>query len=521
MRLCKVLSVIWVFISIASSHADENSWAINTTSEWKEACKTKENLELKDDLATPTETSATFTSVVHKFKDKRSLKTISFSQSPVWHNWEPVKNLGPANLEDAPVFLVKGPNDYWLFGKYGNMSPSSSKKRGKGQLEKPSGTSKPTRTNRFVSADATLDGFDIPLKTTADPHVYDAPGGLKKSLRGYHAWQSRDMVDWVHHGPVTEGFSKWVTTAEMVDGNAYIYYDYPNDQDPHLYIDDDLTDGQPGQNMGMAFKDPTHGSDCAMIRDLNGNFHVIYEDWSPINAKNHSWDSPLAGHAVSTTGKGDFHILAPPVDERTKPTGKKGKYAHPHWKQHPDWNTNIGEYEIHEPDQNAYGDWAAICIGGQYYLFGDDHPAGKSKSDIRVAWFTSSDINKPFTKAGTIGKGHPDPDICFAGGKFYLITQMKTDYISPGPWVETVKARVGVDTTNDGTIDHWTDWKKVNESYDYLKGFSKQVKRIPAELDLSDLPAGYGVSFEIKLEDSTENSSKPIIDSVKLMLGSN
>ena len=84
-------------------------------------------------------------------------------------------------------------------------------------------------------------------------------------------------------------------------------------------------------SMGMAFADPSHGSDCSFIRDLDGKFHVIYEDWSPINASKHSWDSPLAGHAVSADGIGNFEIVAPAVDERTKPTGKFSEYPHPHW----------------------------------------------------------------------------------------------------------------------------------------------------------------------------------------------
>jgi len=118
-------------------------------------------------------------------------------------------------------------------------------------------------------------GFGLPLKTTPFPNQYDAPGGLKESLGGYHAWQSRDMVNWVHHGPVTEGFSRWVTTAEYANGQVYLYYDYPNDQDPHLYIDADLTDGMPGKNIGIAFKDPSDGSDCGVIRDPQGIFHLI------------------------------------------------------------------------------------------------------------------------------------------------------------------------------------------------------------------------------------------------------
>jgi hypothetical protein len=97
----------------------------------------------------------------------------------------------------------------------------------------------------FKAQPATLKGFDVPLMTTPYPNPYDAPGGLKPDLGGYHAWQSKDMVHWVHHGSVTEKASRWVTTAEQVDGRTYIYYDFPNDQDPHLYIDEDLTTSNP------------------------------------------------------------------------------------------------------------------------------------------------------------------------------------------------------------------------------------------------------------------------------------
>jgi len=82
--------------------------------------------------------------------------------------------------------------------------------------------------------------------------------------------------------------------------------------------------------------------------------------------------------------------------------------------------------------------------------------------------------------------------------------------------VEKVEIRVGVDTSNDGEIDQWSDWQEVKESYDYIEGFSKQVKRIPAALDLSSLPEGFGFAFELRLEDGTENKSKPIIDAVSL-----
>ncbi len=475
-------------------------WRIDTDAEWQRAKASSESIQFESGMAVPSEAKASYRSVVHRFDKPCQLKNLTLCQSPVWHNWEPIANLGPSNLRDAPVLLVMGPDDYWIFGRYG----TSKRRRGDGMIQAEAA---------FIAKDAELEGFDIPLKTTKYPNQYDAPGGLKPGLGGYHAWQSRDMKNWVHHGPVTEKVSCWVTTAEQLDGKAYIYYDYPNDQDPHLYVDDDLTDGKPGTNLGLAFKDPSHGSDCAVIRSLDGKFHVIYEDWTPINARSHSWDSPLGGHAVSEDGKGSFKVLAPAVDERTKPTGKTATYNHPHWMQHPDWDSNVAEYEVHEPEQNAFGDWAAICIGGRYYLFCDYHPANDK---IRVAWFTSADINEPFQRCGEIGIGHPDPDIAFAEGRFYLITQMQTDYVSTGPWVEQVEARAGVDVDGDGKVDEWTDWQKVSERYDYIKGFSKQVSRIPASIDLTDLPAARGAAFEFRVETKTDNESRPIMDTVTL-----
>ena len=88
--------------------------------------------------------------------------------------------------------------------------------------------------------------------------------------------------------------------------------------------------------------------------------------------------------------------------------------------------------------------------------------------------------------------------------------------IRDSPWVETVEARVGVDTDNDKKVDQWTDWTQVKESYDYIKGFSKQIAKKPAQLDLSKLPAGFGFQVELRLTDSTENKSKPMIDSLSV-----
>jgi len=496
-------TILATLVVIAAYSVVHGNWKIDSQSDWESALKAPKNVSIKDGMVNPEAEKVVLKSTVKRFEKKRSAKSILLEQSPVWQNWNPIANLGPANMGDAPVFLRVAEGDYWAFGRY--RGPGGGKrKKGQPAPKKPA----------FKAEPAELEGFDIPLLTTPWPNQFDAPGGLEKGPGGYHAWQSRDMVNWVHHGPVTEGFSRWVTSAEYKDGKTYIYYDYPNDQDPHVYVDEDLTDGKPGKNMGMAVNDPSHGSDAGFIRDKEGRFHVIFEDWSPINASKRSWDSPLAGHAVSDNGVDGYKFLKPAVDYRTKDTGKIAEYKHPHWLQHKDWDTNIGKYNVHEPEQEAYGDWAAICVGTQYYLFGDFDPAGGHQ--MAVGWFTSSDINKPFKWCDKIGNGHPDPDVGFAEGRFYLFTQQQTDWTSPGPWVEKVEVRVGVDTNNNGKINQWTGWQEVKETYDYHPTLSKHVEKTAAEVCLSDLPEGFGFAFEARLTDTTENKSKPILDRIEV-----
>lgn len=500
MNQIKIVLIIFALTLPFHSGKSDEPLVIDTEAQWLDQILSSDGITFEKSTAFPSGKSGTITTKVYKFENKMSPSSLIIRQSPVWQNWQPIENLGPENLRDAPVLLTIGPGNYWMFGRYGNAPRKNKGKTG----------------SSFKPESVKLDGFNVPLQTTPFPNQYNAPGGLKPGRGGYHAWQSRDMKNWVHHGPVTERFSKWVTSAEWVDGKAYIYYDFPNDQDPHVYVDEDLFDGEPGKNMGLAVDDPSHGSDAGFIRDLDGNMHVIIEDWSPISANKRSWDSPLAGHAVSKNGLNNFKFGKPAVDNRTNPTGKIATYKHPHWmKENPKrFPSNIAEYEIHEPEQEAYGDWALISIGGQYYLFGDYDPAGGHK--MAVGWFTSPSIDQQFTWCDKIGVGHPDPDVCFAEGQFYLATQMRTDYVSPGPWVEKVEVSIGVATTKDMEIDHWSPWHETKESYDYIKGFSKQIKRIPAEIDLSKVPDGYAFQIKLRITDTTENKSKPILDSITL-----
>lgn len=323
---------------------------------------------------------------------------------------------------------------------------------------------------------------------------------------GYHAWHSTDMKTWTHHGPVSGYRERWMTTAEYVDGTFYLYYDHPNDEDPHLILDKDLTDGKMGEDKGMVFDDPSHGSDCAIFREEDGSFHLIYENWDPIDAKAHSWDSPLAGHVVSPDGIHDFKWVNDVVDKRTKPTGEFSDYIHGTTK-------DVYRYEIHKPEQEAFGDWTAIKIGTQYYLFCDYDPVGEK---IRVGRWTSDSLNKEFSFCGEFGDGHPDPTVGFAEGKFYLIQQRaEVDFVSPGPWVGGVEARAGVDVSGNGNVDQWTEWLEVKETYQQRKGFVRIVDRTPATLDTSSLPSGTGFQFEYRTKEVDGQSVNVVMDKVQ------
>jgi len=514
MKKNKTYGIIVFFFFIHQFSFSQKNYVIQGESSWRNSIVKSKGVEIINGQISPNQKNSSFTIKTQAFSKKKHAKKLFVKQSPIWQNWNEVKNIGPPTQFNAPVMLTLGPHDYWFFaGDHIEFGGHGDYNRDK---------TKDTIYTNFKSKPAKLKGYDIPLRTTPFKNLFDAPTGLEKSKKGYHAWHSKDMVNWVHYGAVTEMDTRWVTTAEYVDGKAYIYYDFPNDQDPHVYIDDNLTDGKLGFNHGLAFDDESNGSDCGFIRDLQGNFHVIHEDWSPAEPKRHGYDSPLAGHAISKTGLGDFKVLDPAIDERSTPTGIFKTYEHPHWANspasmvNPKWNTYIPKYEVHSPKQDAFGDWAGISIGGQYYLFGDYHHA--EGGDMNTAWFTSESINKQFVYCDQIGKGHPDPEICFAEGRFYLATQQETDFVSDGPWVEKVTIRVGVDTNNDGKVEQWTQWSEIKEKYDYIKGFSKQISREPAGVDVSELPKGYAFFVEFKLLDTTDNKSKPIIDQLEIQL---
>ena len=503
-------------LSLGLSTASAEEWVLDSDKDWNANQAAKSNLKISKGQLVPSEKEASFSSKVKKFATKKNLKSIVVEQSNQWLNWSQVPNIGPKNANDAPVFLSVGDKDYYIFARYGG-GQLDKVEAGKWKLKEQVYYGKITQAEADKKLAAMKkagnpEGVKGGNFVDKDPNQTNGTGGEELGLGGYHCWHSTDMKNWTHHGPVSNYRSRWMTTAEYKDGKFYLYYDNPNDQDPHLILDENVKAGNMGTDHGLVFADPSHGSDNAVIRGDDGKFHFIYEDWTPLNASKQAWDSPLAGHAISPDGINDWKILPPAIDHRTKPTGKTLKYRHPHQ------NPNMLEYQEHLPKQNAYGDWAAFRIGSQYYLFADYDPADNKsgRKGMSCAWFTSSSLDKQFEFCGKIGQGHPDPDITFAEGKFYMITQFSQDFVSPGPWVESVKGRAGVDTDGDGNMDEWTDWQDLKEEYSHKKGYARQVNRKPAAIDTSKLPAGHGFLFELKIEDKTENESKPVIEKVTL-----
>ena len=510
-----------------SAKAAGPRWQVSTTGDWRAFVADADGVKIADNNAVAEKPEVSFTSQLKTFSEPTRLQDIELRQSVEWMNWKPYSLYQP-NMKNAPVLISHGPNDHWVIAQHRSAEQLVEAYQAKvADAKKRNRKPPPPLTfsiEGFEPEEVTLEGYDEKLVTTPFPNQYQpsewkgdySKPPLKRAWQsGYHAWHSRDMIHWVHFGPTAA--APTVTTAEYADGKTFFYYDRPNDRDPHLIIDHDLRDGLPGEDKGLAFDAPWGGSDVGVIRDLKGRFHMISENWQPINASKRSWDSPLASHMVSEDGIKDFKILKPAVDYRTKPTGKKATFEHPHWND----EEKVVTYEIHEPEQDAFGDWAAIAIGEQYYLVSDYDPANAhGRSGMSVALFTSEDINTPFRFYGHIGSGHPDPDIMFADGKFYLITQTATDFISEGPWVGTAQVRTGVDQDGDGRIDHWSKWQDTRETYSSIPGFAKQVDRTPAKVSFPDLPAGKGFQIEVKLLSPEGHKSLPKLDQLIATFGS-
>src|SRR6056297_3045443 len=127
-----------------------DDWVIASQDQWTAAVADPQQITIEDGVITPTTNTTTLRSVLHHFDTPRDALSIVVEQSPLWQNWEPTENVGPRNLGDAPVLLSLGPDNYWMFGRYGGQ-----------------------RRKDFTPQPASLEGFDVPLQTTPFPNQFD------------------------------------------------------------------------------------------------------------------------------------------------------------------------------------------------------------------------------------------------------------------------------------------------------------------------------------------------------------
>ena len=81
------------------------------------AANMSQRMHQYDGFLVSSDKQGVYRSRLQRFKEKRSAQTMTLTASPKWENWEPVKKVVPPTLGDAPIFLVKGLGDYWLFGR--------------------------------------------------------------------------------------------------------------------------------------------------------------------------------------------------------------------------------------------------------------------------------------------------------------------------------------------------------------------------------------------------------------------
>ena len=127
----KSLQTIALTILIGASflHAEETEWKLDSEKNWKQNLESSKGAAYEGGGFAPREVKASLLTKLQSFDKKRSAVSLTVSQSPVWQNWSPIENLGPINLNDAPVLLTMGPDNYWMFGRYGSGQPREKKVR--------------------------------------------------------------------------------------------------------------------------------------------------------------------------------------------------------------------------------------------------------------------------------------------------------------------------------------------------------------------------------------------------------
>lgn len=104
-------AILLTLIALSSCSGPE----VTGDAEWKldgeVSVESSEGIAFENDAAAPAGETATLLTKTQSFGAKRTAKTLTITQSPLWQNWNPIENIGPSNLQDAPVLLTKGPGD--------------------------------------------------------------------------------------------------------------------------------------------------------------------------------------------------------------------------------------------------------------------------------------------------------------------------------------------------------------------------------------------------------------------------
>ena len=232
--------LVAMVISLATSlqaapNETDPGWKVSTTKDWQAFISKSKGIKVADGHAIAQKREVSFTSKLKKFAKPAKLRDIELKQSVEWMNWKPysIYNL---NMRNAPVLISHGPNDHWAVAQYRSAEQivewhQKKVEEAKNRKRKPPPPLGFT-LDGFEPEEVSLEGYDEKLVTTPFPNQY-RPAETKTDIThrtyqrawksGYHAWHSRDMINWVHYGPTA--MAPTVTTAEYKEGKTYFYYD--------------------------------------------------------------------------------------------------------------------------------------------------------------------------------------------------------------------------------------------------------------------------------------------------------
>ena len=108
----KIITTSLTTLLLAPSLLAADPLTIASEADWKKAISASEGIVIRSGVAEPTGKTGSLRTRIHKFDQKRSASSLVIRQSTIWQNWNPIENLGPANLRDAPVLLTVGPGNY-------------------------------------------------------------------------------------------------------------------------------------------------------------------------------------------------------------------------------------------------------------------------------------------------------------------------------------------------------------------------------------------------------------------------